>query len=58
MYEESHAISIAPPETVGYNTPTQRKTQRRSFLDVCFATMPTLAFKNEYTLLIYSAQDA
>jgi len=32
MYKKLHAISIAPPETVGYNTPTQRKTQRCLFL--------------------------
>jgi len=34
MYEESYTLSIAPPESVGYNTPTQRKTQRSLVLDV------------------------
>jgi hypothetical protein len=56
MYEESHAISIAPPETVGYNTPTQRKTQRRLVLDVLLCNYAYYIF-NEYTLLLNSTQD-
>ncbi len=56
MHEESHAISIAPPETVGYNTPTQRKTQRRLVLDVLLCHHAYYIF-NEYTLLLNSTQD-